>query len=160
MKRLWRKILNVGIAPDLHEGEVKFVRLTNRFAVVVGISLLTMVPLFIPYLPSSRYLILLLTSFPVLLLFCLYLIAIKAYLASKLYLAYACLVCNCLCALQMGREAENHVMLLNLSLGAFYIFPPKQFKYVILVSLSALASMIATVFDRSARDCRGAHGVL
>jgi len=142
MRRLWMRILNVGITPDIPDREAKYIRLTNGFAVVNAIMLLLFIPNFVPYLPSSRYVILNLTVFPILWLFCLYLNLRRAYLASKLYLAYSCLVSVSLNALQMGRDSNNHWILLLLIPGAFHIFPPRHLKYILLISASAVGAIL------------------
>jgi class 3 adenylate cyclase len=142
MRRLWQRILNVGVTPDIPDREAKYIRLTNGFAVVNGIMLLSFIPSYVLYLPSSKYVILNLTIFPVLWLLCLYLNSRRAYLASKLYLAYTCLVSVSLNSLQMGRDTDNHWILLLLIPGAFHIFPPRHLKYIILISASAVVSIL------------------
>lgn len=66
----------------------------------------------------------------------------RAYLASKLWLVYTSLVSISLNALQLGRESDNHWILLLLVIGAFYIFPPRHLKYIVLISASAVVSIL------------------
>ena len=37
LKALWNRITNIGITPELHEKDAKYVRLTNALVVIVGI---------------------------------------------------------------------------------------------------------------------------
>ena len=141
-KTLWEKIINIGITPDLHEKDAKYIRLTNALVVIVAAWLFSTIPSLMPLYPSSRFLILNSILFPILWPFSLYLNYKHYYIAAKLYFSYASLICISLNALQVGREADNHLFLLLLSIFAFYSYPPKQMKYITLVSLSSLFCFI------------------
>ena len=142
LKTFWEKIINIGITPELHEKDAKYIRLTNALVVIVAAWLFSTIPSLMPLYPSSRFLILNSILFPILWPFSLYLNYKHYYIAAKLYFSYASLICISLNALQVGREADNHLFLLLLSIFAFYSYPPKQMKYITLVSLSSLFCFI------------------
>jgi adenylate cyclase len=72
VKSLWNQIINIGITPNLHEKDAKYIRLTNGISVIAGIWLLSLIPPWLPFYPSSKYIILNSIIFPLLWLLVLY----------------------------------------------------------------------------------------
>lgn len=141
-KKIWNKITHIGITPDLHESDAKYIRLTNAIAVIVGIWLFSLIPAMVPTYPSSRFVILNSLIFPVIWLFVLYLNHKRKYILAKLFFSYTTMICITMNSLQAGRESDNHLFLLLVSLFAFYSYPPHQIKYIIRVSISSLVLFI------------------
>jgi hypothetical protein len=57
MKRFWNAIVDAGVRPDMPYREARFVRACNGVAVVTGLWLLSVIPLFLPYMPAVRSLV-------------------------------------------------------------------------------------------------------
>ncbi|HMV41807.1 MAG TPA: adenylate/guanylate cyclase domain-containing protein [Leptospiraceae bacterium] len=142
VKEYWNRVINIGIEPSLHEKDAKYIRLTNAISVITSVWLFSTIPSLLPLYPSSKFLILNSILFPILWPFSLYLNHKRFYILAKLFYSYTALICISLNALQVGREADNHLFLLLLSIFAFYSYPPKQMKYISLVSLSSLFCFI------------------
>ncbi len=142
MRALWSRIVNIGVTNELSEQDAKYIRLTNALAIIVGLWLLSLAPSLVFTLPSSKYLILSCTAFPLLWLLALYFNYKHWYDFAKLFFSYTAMICVTINSLQAGRESDNHLFLLLNSLIAFYIYPPRQMKYITAVSLSALALFI------------------
>ncbi|TGL70958.1 adenylate/guanylate cyclase domain-containing protein [Leptospira levettii] len=143
LKQLWTKILNIGVTNDLKEKDAKFIRLTNALSIIVGVWLFSIIPSLLPYYPSSQYIIFNSIFFPVLWLFVLYFNYKGWYTFAKLFFLYTAMLCVVFNSLQAGRESDNHLFLLLISIMAFYTFPPKQLHYITRVSISALILFIS-----------------
>ncbi|MCW7467916.1 adenylate/guanylate cyclase domain-containing protein [Leptospira kanakyensis] len=141
--KIWTTILNIGVTETTYEKDAKFIRLTNALAIIVGIWLFSIIPSLLPYYPSSQYIIYNSIFFPAIWLFVLYFNHRGWYTFAKLFFSYTAMVCVVFNSLQAGRESDNHLFLLLISIMAFYTFPPKQLKYISRVSLSALILFIA-----------------
>jgi adenylate cyclase len=139
----WEKILNIGITPNLHEKDAKYIRLTNALVVIVGTWLFSLIPPLINYYPSSQYIIFNSIFFPIIWLLVLYFNHKHYYLLAKLYYSYTAMLCVASNSLQAGRDSDNHLFLLLISISAFYIYPPKNLKYITRVSISALILFVA-----------------
>ncbi len=146
LKQLWTKILNIGVTNDLKEKDAKFIRLTNALSIIVGVWLFSIIPSLLPYYPSSQYIIFNSIFFPVLWLFVLYFNYKGWYTFAKLFFLYTAMMCVVFNSLQAGRESDNHLFLLLISIMAFYTFPPKQLRYITRVSISALILFISVEF--------------
>ncbi|WP_246839235.1 adenylate/guanylate cyclase domain-containing protein [Leptospira levettii] len=146
MKQLWTKILNIGVTNELKEKDAKFIRLTNALSIIVGVWLFSIIPSLLPYYPSSQYIIFNSIFFPVLWLFVLYFNYKGWYTFAKLFFLYTAMLCVVFNSLQAGRESDNHLFLLLISIMAFYTFPPKQLRYITRVSISALILFISVEF--------------
>ncbi|MCW7506540.1 adenylate/guanylate cyclase domain-containing protein [Leptospira levettii] len=146
MKQFWTKILNIGVTNDLKEKDAKFIRLTNALSIIVGVWLFSIIPSLLPYYPSSQYIIFNSIFFPVLWLFVLYFNYKGWYTFAKLFFLYTAMLCVVFNSLQAGRESDNHLFLLLISIMAFYTFPPKQLRYITRVSISALILFISVEF--------------
>ncbi|TGL10389.1 adenylate/guanylate cyclase domain-containing protein [Leptospira levettii] len=146
LKLLWTKILNIGVTNDLKEKDAKFIRLTNALSIIVGVWLFSIIPSLLPYYPSSQYIIFNSIFFPVLWLFVLYFNYKGWYTFAKLFFLYTAMMCVVFNSLQAGRESDNHLFLLLISIMAFYTFPPKQLRYITRVSISALILFISVEF--------------
>lgn len=143
LKLIWIKTLNIGVTNGLHEKDAKFIRLTNAIAIIVGIWLFSIIPSLLPYYPSSQYIIYNSLFFPILWLFVLYFNHKGWYTFAKLFFSYTAMACVVFNSLQAGRESDNHLFLLLISVMAFYTYPPRQLKYISRVSISALILFIA-----------------
>ncbi|TGK49441.1 adenylate/guanylate cyclase domain-containing protein [Leptospira kanakyensis] len=141
--KIWTTILNIGVTETTYEKDAKFIRLTNALAIIVGIWLFSIIPSLLPYYPSSQYIIYNSIFFPAIWLFVLYFNHRGWYTFAKLFFSYTAMVCVVFNSLQAGRESDNHLFLLLISIMAFYTFPPEQLKYISRVSLSALILFIA-----------------
>ncbi len=141
-KTLWEKIINIGITPDLHEKDAKYIRLTNALTVIVGIWLFSLIPSLLPYYPSSQYIVFNSIFFPLLWLLVLYFNHKHWYTFAKLFYSYTAMICVASNSLQAGKESDNHLFLLLISVGAFYTYPPSQLKYISRVSISALVLFV------------------
>ncbi|TGM38723.1 hypothetical protein EHQ75_11225 [Leptospira levettii] len=146
LKQLWTKILNIGVTNELKEKDAKFIRLTNALSIIVGVWLFSIIPSLLPYYPSSQYIIFNSIFFPVLWLFVLYFNYKGWYTFAKLFFLYTAMLCVVFNSLQAGRESDNHLFLLLISIMAFYTFPPKQLRYITRVSISALILFISVEF--------------
>ncbi|PJZ36971.1 hypothetical protein CH354_12285 [Leptospira levettii] len=146
LKQFWTKILNIGVTNDLKEKDAKFIRLTNALSIIVGVWLFSIIPSLLPYYPSSQYIIFNSIFFPVLWLFVLYFNYKGWYTFAKLFFLYTAMLCVVFNSLQAGRESDNHLFLLLISIMAFYTFPPKQLRYITRVSISALILFISVEF--------------
>lgn len=146
LKQFWTKILNIGVTNDLKEKDAKFIRLTNALSIIVGVWLFSIIPSLLPYYPSSQYIIFNSIFFPVLWLFVLYFNYKEWYTFAKLFFLYTAMLCVVFNSLQAGRESDNHLFLLLISIMAFYTFPPKQLRYITRVSISALILFISVEF--------------
>lgn len=142
MRRLWHRVLDVGVGPELPDREARYIRVTNGTAVVLALLLLNTAVLAVPYLPSSKYLLVNFTVCPALLMLCLYLNSRKAYVASRLWFGVVGVVCNSIGALQVGIASENHWIMVLIPLAAFYLFPPRQFRYIVLLSVLAFGTVL------------------
>lgn len=143
LKQIWTKTLNIGVTNGLHEKDAKFIRLTNAIAIIVGIWLFSIIPSLLPYYPSSQYIIYNSLFFPVIWLLVLYFNHKGWYTFAKLFFSYTAMTCVVFNSLQAGRESDNHLFLLLISVMAFYTYPPRQLKYISRVSISALILFIA-----------------
>jgi len=143
LKQTWNKIINIGITPALHEKDAKYVRLTNALTVIVGIWLFSLIPSLLPYYPSSQYIVFNSILFPLLWLLVLYFNHKHWYTFAKLFYSYTAMICVAANSLQAGKESDNHLFLLLISVGAFYTYPPNQLKYISRVSISALVLFVS-----------------
>ncbi len=141
-KILWNRIINIGITPDLHEKDAKYIRLTNALVMIVGIWLFSLIPPILTYYPSSKYIVFNSIFFPLIWLLVLYFNHKHWYIFAKLFYSYTAMLCVASNSLQTGRESDNHLFLLLISVMAFYTYPPNQLKYITRVSISALVLFV------------------
>jgi adenylate cyclase len=140
IKQLWSKYLNIGVEPGLHVNETRYIRASNGIVIIVSLLLLLQLPGLILLLPASKYLLASFISFPLIWLLVPFLNHKQYYTTARLFFSFSSIFLITVSAIQIGRESDNHLFMISVFLGAFIIYPPRQMKFIIIITvLSGLA---------------------
>lgn len=147
--RFWQWYQGFGIAEDLDPRDVRYVRALNGIVLIVTLLLWSQLPFIIQLLPATRYILIGFVVFPLVWQLVPLLNQLGRYTAARLFFSLSSLAFIAFNAVQLGPETENHLFMISVFVGAFIIYPPRQFRYVILVAgLSALGLISLEVFYR------------
>jgi adenylate cyclase len=142
IKRFWSRYLNIGVGSDIHLKETRYIRASNGIALIVSLLLLFQLPGLIILLPASKYLLASFIAFPLLWLFVPYLNYKKHYTTARLFFSFSCIFLITVSAIQIGRESDNHLFMISVFLGAFIIYPPRQMKFIIMITIVSGLAMV------------------
>jgi len=120
MKRIWNTIVDAGVRPGMPYREARFVRACNGIAVVSGLWLLSVIPLFLPYMPAVRSLVISTVVGAAIQFSAPLLNKAGLYRFVRIYLILTGFVLITFNALHLGHAAWNDLILLAAILVSFY----------------------------------------
>ena len=143
IKRLWSRYLNIGSGPHVPSNETRYVRASNGIVIIVSLLLFVQLPGLIFLLPASKYLLASFIAFPLLWLMVPYFNYKNRYTIARLFFSFSCIFLITVSSVQIGKESDNHLFMISVFLGAFIIYPPRQMKYIILITIISGLAMVA-----------------
>ncbi|CAN5358653.1 hypothetical protein BH24GEM3_BH24GEM3_11650 [soil metagenome] len=147
--RFWKWYQSIGIAGDLDPRDVRYVRALNGIVLIVSLLLWSQLPFIIQLLPATRYILIGFVICPLLWQLVPLLNRLGRYTAARFFFSLSSIAFIAFNAVQLGRETENHLFMISVFVTAFVIYPPRQFRYVILFAvLSALGLISLELFYR------------
>jgi len=135
--RFWRWYQGLGLTEDLAPSEARYVRALNGIVLIVVLLLWSQVPIIVYLLPTTRYLLPGFLLFPVLWQLVPLLNHLGRYTAARLFFSLTSFAFIAFNAVQLGPGVENHFFMMTVFVTAFIIYPPRQFKFIILIALLA-----------------------
>jgi class 3 adenylate cyclase len=120
MKRIWQNIVLAGVRPGMSPREARFVKASNAVPMVSGVWLLFVVPLFFPYLPVVRSLVISSVASAFILFLTPLFNKAGFYRSAQIYQISIAFIGITFNSLHMGHESWNDLFLLGVILVSFY----------------------------------------
>ncbi|HLO18023.1 MAG TPA: hypothetical protein VK206_24545, partial [Anaerolineales bacterium] len=131
MKRLWLRLINIGIDETTNEHETMYIQVCNGLSILISIWMISLVPLIVPYWPDSKVFAINGVIFPLLWPLILWINHKKKYMFARVYLTITSIVIITINALSVGGQTENHLFITMYIASALVIYPEiKQFVIV------------------------------
>jgi adenylate cyclase len=141
--RFWRWYQGLGQTEDLAPSEARYVRALNGTILIVVLLLWSQLPIVVYLLPTTRYLLPGLLLFPVAWQLAPLLNHLGKYTAARLFFSLSSIAFIAFNAAVLGPGVENHFFMMTVFVTAFIIYPPRQFKLIILVAVLAGVSLVS-----------------
>ncbi len=131
MKKLWLRLINIGIDDTTHEQEIMYVQVCNGLSVLVSLWMISLVPLILPYWPDSKVFAINGVVFPMLWPLILWMNHKKQYMLARIYLTVTSILIITINVLSVGGQTENHLFITMYIASALVVYPEiKQFAVV------------------------------
>lgn len=140
MKKLWHKLLTLGVINNLEEIDIKHIKLLNAMTTFSGLFSLSYLVIEIPYYPLTRGLMLGLLLISSAFFIVLRLNYQSRFLAARLLFNLSALAFIGFYVLALGPQVNGQIFFLLVIMSAFFIYPvsEKNYQYSIIL-LSALS---------------------
>ena len=139
--RFWNGYQRLGLRPELDPGEARYVRALNGIVLIVTVVLWSQLPLIIRILPATRWILVAFLAMPLVWQAVPLLNHLSRHTAARLFFSITSIGFITSVAVQLGPQTENHLFMMSVVLGAFIIYPPRQFLYILAISGAAAAAM-------------------
>lgn len=141
MKKIWYKLLTLGVINSLEEIDIKHIRLLNALTTFSGLFSLSYLAIEIPYYPITQWLIFCLLVISGLFFTVLWLNHQSHFLAARLLFNLAALAFIGFYVLALGPQVNGQIFFLLVIMTAFFIYPKSEKKYQ-----SAIIAFSALIF--------------
>lgn len=151
LRRFIRTISQIGVAETLQTQERRYVRQLNRLTLLISCLIFSLSFPSLAMLPNSWLMVVLTLVFPALCMF-VYLFQQRGlHTLARVYFVSLSLLEIVATSLWMGPYALNHLYLLAVSIGTYYIFPTRQTRLAVAFSALAILALLAveSYFDIS-----------
>jgi adenylate cyclase len=140
--RFWRWYQGLGQTEDLATSEARYVRALNGTVLIVVLLLWSQVPIIV-LLPTTPYLLPGFLLFPVLWQLTPVLNHLGRHTAARLFFSLSSIAFIAFNAVVLGPGVENHFFMVTVFVAAFIIYPPRQFRFIILLAVLAGVGLVS-----------------
>ncbi|HEX6909013.1 MAG TPA: adenylate/guanylate cyclase domain-containing protein [Longimicrobium sp.] len=140
IRRFWNWYQALGLRAELAPGDARYVRALNGIVLIATVVLWSQLPLIVHILPASRFILAAFLAFPLLWQGVPLLNHRGRHTAARLCFSLSSIVFVASVAVQLGPETENHLFMMAVVFGAFIIYPPRQFGWILAISGVAAAA--------------------
>lgn len=147
MKKIWHKLLTLGVINSLEEIDIKHIKLLNALTMFSGLFSLSYLAIEIPYYPLTRWLIVCLFLIVTAFFTVLWLNYQSRFLAARLLFNLAGIIHISFHTLALGVEVNAQLFLLLVVITAFFIYPKseRQYQYTI-IGLSTFSFIFFEIY--------------
>lgn len=132
----------LGVSDTLQAQERRYVQQLNRLTLLISLLILSMTVPSLIMLPNTWFMVILTLIFPMLCLLVYVFQSRRCYTAARVYFVSLSILDIFVTSLWMGPDTLNHLYLLAVSIGTFYIFPTRQTRLAVGFSVLAILAML------------------
>lgn len=140
--RFWLRYQSIGVTDALPTAEHRYVRTLNGIVLIVTGLLWLQLPFVIELLPETRFILASFLIWPLIWQLVPWLNHRGRYTAARLLFSVSCLILIVINGVQLGLEADNHLFTMAVFLGGFIIYPPREYRWLMLIVVLSAAVMV------------------